>query len=281
VNHTPRLLTTLLIGAAVLLPIPHALAQTGRVDIDIFDRTSGRVLTQHWHNGESYVIGQPGHEYEIRVRNATWGRVLAVTSVDGVNVLSGRTASPSQGGYVIDGYGSVDISGWRKSTDHTAAFYFTSLGDSYAARTGRPNNVGVIGVAIYRERREPRSEPQPWWPREKSLQDAPAAPRSPAPGAATESERAQPRRAEQGYQSHADAERAGSPLGTGHGRIEDSRVRYTEFVRASSRPDHVVTIRYDSLPNLVAQGIVTPRHYAQPNPFPRSPWANGFVPDPR
>ena len=68
----------------------------------------------------------------------TGERILAVTSVDGVNAVSGETASPEQSGYVIDAWGSVEITGWRKSLDRTAAFYFTDLGDSYAARTGRP-----------------------------------------------------------------------------------------------------------------------------------------------
>ena len=45
----------------------------------------------------------------------------------------------------------VEIDGWRKSMDEVAAFYFTALPDSYAARTGRPDNVGVIGVALFRE----------------------------------------------------------------------------------------------------------------------------------
>ena len=42
--------------------------------------------------------------------------------------------------------------------DEIAAFYFTSLGDSYANRTGRPDNVGVIGVALYQRK---RVEPPP------------------------------------------------------------------------------------------------------------------------
>ena len=94
----------------------------------------------------------PGHEYAVRIRNCTGGRVLVVTSVDGVNVISGDTAVAAQSGYVLDPWASVEIAGWRKSLDRTAAFYFTDLGDSYAARTGRPQNVGVIGVAVFQER---------------------------------------------------------------------------------------------------------------------------------
>ena len=88
----------------------------------------------------------------MRIRNCTGARVLVVTSVDGVNVISGDTAAPSQSGYVLEPWGSVEITGWRKSLSRTAAFYFTDLGDSYAARTGRPQNVGVIGVAVFQEK---------------------------------------------------------------------------------------------------------------------------------
>jgi hypothetical protein len=97
------------------------------------------MLPVHRHRGELYVAGEPGHEYEIRLRSREHGRVLAVTSVDGVNVVSGETAATSQGGYVLDG--------WRKNLDEVAAFYFTRLRNSYAARTGRPDHVGVIGIA--------------------------------------------------------------------------------------------------------------------------------------
>src|SRR6185295_2747740 len=45
-----------------------------------------------------------------------------------------------------------EITGWRKSYSEAAAFYFTALPDSYAARTDRPDNVGVIGAAVFRER---------------------------------------------------------------------------------------------------------------------------------
>ena len=122
------------------------------VQVDVYDRADGLALPVYQKDGRNYIVGVPGHEYAVRIRNTTGGRVLAVTSVDGVNVISGDTAAPSQSGYVLDPWGSVEIAGWRKSMSRTAAFYFTDLGDSYAARTGRPQNVGVIGVAVFQER---------------------------------------------------------------------------------------------------------------------------------
>ena len=228
---------------ALCLPLP-ALAGMA-VDVEIRDRRSGRVLPVYWYGGERHVAGEPGREYEIRLRSREGGRVLAVTSVDGVNVITGRTASPSQSGYVLDPWGLLEIDGWRKSMDDVGAFYFTALPDSYAARTGRPDNVGVIGVALFRE----RARPMPMEDEHVARADA-AAP----------------------------AAREESRLGTGHGRRIDSGAVYTSFERASESPDEIVRIYYDSRKNLVARGIIPPPwRYAgrEPEPFPQA-----YVPDP-
>lgn len=73
-------------------------------------------------------------------------------SVDGVNVVSGATAAWDQGGYVFYPGEQYQVTGWRKSDTEIAAFTFTESPNSYAERTGRPANVGVIGVALFRER---------------------------------------------------------------------------------------------------------------------------------
>src|SRR6185295_16624620 len=123
-------------------------------NVELLTRGEGSVLPVYEKDGRKWVVGAPGQEYAIRVCNTTGARVLAVMSVDGVNIVSGETASPSQSGYVLSAYEFADINGWRKSQSSTAAFYFTELPDAYAARTGRPDNVGVIGVAFFRERQE-------------------------------------------------------------------------------------------------------------------------------
>ena len=135
-------------------------ALAGRlVELSVFDRADSRRLPVYRHGDSAYVAGQPGHEYRLVLRNRTGARVLAVVSVDGVNVVTGQGADPSQSGYVIAPHGRLEIKGWRKSLAQTAAFYFTDLSDSYAARTGRPDNVGVIGVAVFREKRRPPPAP--------------------------------------------------------------------------------------------------------------------------
>ena len=248
-------------GAAAILALCLPLtARAGMpVDIEIRDHRTGVVLPVYWHDGERHVAGEPGCEYEIRLRNEGGGRILAVTSVDGVNVITGKTAAPLGSGYVLDPWAVVDIDGWRKSMAQVAAFYFTALPDSYAARTGRPDNVGVIGVALFRER-----IPEP-------LASNYARPTEPAPAAKSSAER------ESGRSE--GLARQDERLGTGHGRWLDSGATYTSFERVSDEPDEVIRIYYDSRKNLVARGIIPRPHDRFAERLP-DPFLNGFVPDP-
>src|SRR4051812_44743994 len=201
------------IAALLLACASQATALGSLADLSVYDRTEGRRLTVHWHEGRAYVAGKPGNEYQVAVRNNQGEDLLAVVSVDGVNVISGQTAQAGQGGYVLAPGGSASIQGWRKSLSETAAFYFTSLADSYAARTGRADNVGVIGVALFRRKQEPGV----------LSQSPPAAPRAEAE-----------RRANSG--AAADAAKPAEQIGTGHGRHEASYARYAPFQRASQTP---------------------------------------------
>ncbi|MGH8849668.1 MAG: hypothetical protein ACREYD_01605 [Casimicrobiaceae bacterium] len=235
--------------------------------VEIYDRTEGRVLPTYTHDGRRYVVGTPGNEYSIRVRNRSGGRVLTVMSVDGVNAITGDTASPAQSGYVLSPYESADIAGWRKSMSRTAAFYFTTLPDSYAARTGRPDNVGVIGVAVFRERQRPVVLRQ--------LERREAARDAAEPGAKASKPSSAGALA-------ADAAAAPQPsLGTGYGRSESSYASYTSFERAGETAEQTITIYYDSYQNLLAQGVpvgVPPIARLRPDPFPDR---GRFAPEPR
>ncbi len=231
-------------------------AAHGVAQVEIHDRTTREVLPIHRKFGERWIAGERGHEYSVRVHNTSDVRVLAVVSVDGVNAVTGQTAAPSQSGYVIEPGGSVTIDGWRKSLERTAAFVFTAPNRSYASRTRRPDNVGVIGVALFREREQP-----------------------PMPVAELA------REGERGASTAADgrlAQKAAptSPsLGTGHGRSEYSPAERTSFERASDSPDQVVVLRYESRESLIALGVL-PRTRVpgdRPEPFPA---ALGFVADP-
>lgn len=295
------------LAAALLLVNLPACADGARtraqpVEMSIVDRDSGQSMLLYRKDGRAYVAGQPGSRYAIRLANQTGGRVLAVVSVDGVNVVSGETAASSQSGYVLDPWQSFDITGWRKSESEVAAFEFAALSDSYAARTGRPGNVGVIGMAAFLE----KPAPQVLAPRQ-----APP-PSAAAQGSASELQRPDEARsasadskgssvarsaaADATAQAAAPAALAAPPapaaaprpsmsmmreperLGTAHGQREWSVVTRTTFERLSSIPQGRTEIAYDSHARLVLAGVI-PRSSARARAFPDDD-QRGFVPDP-
>ena len=276
------------LSLAAMAPLP-ASAVGSLADISVIDRATGQILPIHQHQGRYWVAGQPGSRYAVRVHNKSGGRLLSVISVDGVNVVSGETAGIEQTGYVFSPWERHDVAGWRKSQAQVAAFFFTPIANSYAARTGRPDDVGVIGVALFREKPAAVSNiapprPQPYGRRDgggasADMRDRAEAPPAPAAQAgasgalgaadkaAAESRVAPPQQAEK-------------KLGTGHGAREAAWVEYTAFQRAQDTPDEVISIAYDSRENLVAIGVIRElRVPPRPRPFPGQPEV-GYVADP-
>jgi pyruvate/2-oxoglutarate dehydrogenase complex dihydrolipoamide acyltransferase (E2) component len=296
--------------AAVLASAALQAMAVGRVaDVNVIDRSTGQTLPVHFHRGEYWVAGQPGAKYSIQIRNSRGARVLAVTSVDGLNVLSGETADFSQSGYVFESGQRYGIEGWRKSDSEVAAFVFTASGDSYAERIGKPRDMGVIGVALFRERPPvalysppvvaapagaPRKEgsasstaelsdkyresvPTPA-PPAAAPAPAPAPIASSAPQADANSRKAAPSVERSAALPPVPAPAPTPKLGTAHGERETSIVSRTQFIRNSAQPDEIIRIRYDSHANLVALGVIpSPRYQPAPNPFPGSV---SYVPDP-
>ena len=248
------------------------------VDIEVIDRDTGRPMPRYGRRGQSYIAGEPGHRYSINLRNLSGERVLAVLSVDGVNAVTGQSANPQQSGYVLAPYQSTEVNGWRKSHDQVAQFVFTAPWDSYAARTGRPQNVGVIGVAVFREA-------QPiWYPNEAEIsrRDAPRYNERKSSGQAQAPSPSSLGAAASEADSGLLAKRGGrdqhSELGTAHGEREWSQVRTTEFRRASTQPDAIVEVQYDTFAHLVERGVIPRRsriYQREPHAF-----AGHFVPDP-
>jgi hypothetical protein len=289
-------------------PYPQPLPAIGNfVSVSVVDRNTGQTLPVYRFRGEYWVAGTPGAKYSVSINNRRNERLLAVTSVDGVNVLTGETAGVDQVGYVFDRYQRYDVSGWRKSDHEIAAFTFVASPRSYAERTGRPDNVGTIGVALYRERyQQPRwYQPQPRWnDREQDNRyryeshefkrgaDAPGSSSSAPPAPSTAPQfKSLPESAagvaKRGgvYESEraAAAPRVEEKLGTGHGAREYDSITRTNFERATDTPVEVIRIRYDSHANLIAMGVIPePRRPwdRSPNPFPDNHGSNGYVPDP-
>jgi hypothetical protein len=244
--------------------------------------------------GETYVMGALGQRYTLRVVNHTGRRMEAVASVDGRDVVDGRPADfRNKRGYIVPAWGSVDIDGWRLSHAQVAAFRFSSVAESYAARTGSAREVGVIGVAVFPERYVPRPRPiEPYSyydynryrrydrPYDRSGGDeggyggrsqAPSAksadgsaPAPSAPPTASEPGRAAPAPgplsgggsgpAPHGYADATPSRRPG--LGTEFGESVGSSVREVTFMRQNpSSPAVVLGARYNDHDGLVALGI--------------------------
>lgn len=278
-------------AAIGLACVTQAHADSAPVELQVVDRETGQPLKVWRHDGRLFVAGAPGDRYGLRVTNHGDSRVLVVMSVDGVNILSGETAGYDQRGYIFEPHQSYDLNGWRKSLSEVADFTFTRLPQSYAALTGRPGNVGVIGIAVFDERIAPVA----------AAQAAPEPPPQPVTGrvdsraAVTEmvvtAEKRESRRqsapsAVAGFASPrrdvAAAEHSDDKLGTGHGEREQSVMTIKPFERATPYPQFTQEIAYDTRDNLVAMGVIPAWRYGerQPRPFPKSPDGGGFVPDP-
>ena len=229
------------------------------------ESANGGTLRTFRHRGQTFVMGEHGDRYVIVVRNPTAQRVEAVVTVDGRDVINGRRGDFRRNrGYIVPAFGTTRIDGFRQSLNHVAAFRFGDPGSSYSSQMGTPQNVGVIGVAIFPERKSRRhiakDSARAAKPRAKS-----------APG-----------RAEARRHGGFDADAPGR-LGTQWGEDRTSRVSRTRFVRLSNSPRQIITLRYDDAAGLRARGIeIFPHRFrpirpvGSPQPFPNS----GFAPPP-
>lgn len=122
----------------------------GSVAVTIVD-DAGATFSAADIAGRRHVIAEAGDAYHIGIENHADERLEVVASVDGLDVIDGTPADVDKRGYVIEPLSSISIDGWRTSEASVAAFRFAAVEDSYADRTGQSRNIGVIGVAFFRE----------------------------------------------------------------------------------------------------------------------------------
>ncbi len=269
-------LALLLGGALFLIAGPSAFAQAAGarylpphyrpypgMSVSLEVVSDGRTMSTIQHGGRTYLpVPRWGEEYSLRITNNGPRRIAAVVSVDGLSVITGKPASEGDAGYVVDAHNSITIKGWRRNLDQVAAFSFEERHNSYASRTGRPENVGVIGLAAFEEQTpEYRLPPR--------LADGYSDEKSGQPAAAKRADSAR---------RFVRAPSAVGGTGTGYGRDIESAVQYINFVRSSNK--RTVTIYYDTRDALRAAGIIVddvrpaPEH---PRPFPTD---GDFAPPP-
>jgi hypothetical protein len=243
---------------------------------------AGTPLRSFDHDGGSFVLGFEGARYNVRIRNSTSERVEAVLSIDGRDAISGRVGDyVGLRGYIVPPHDSIVVSGFRQTLDTVARFRFSAPSRSYSARMGTPENVGVIGVAFFPERRV-------WQPIAPFARTVPAPESSarrdrPAAGSPRKSAADDARGADEGEATREQR------LGTEYGESSDSSVVEVPFVRANATSPAVIhALTYDDEDGLLSRGIdlappsldgQTCRSVSEcgpPEPFPR----NRFAPPP-
>lgn len=131
-------------------------AKNMKNEVEVQILVDGRPIKQHWHEEKWWAEGRKGKKYEVKVKNNTAGRLLAIISVDGLDIISGRSADNNSGGYVLNGHSSYTARGFRVNNDESQAFEFSDKEESYAVKSptgdGNSRNCGVIGVRFIKEK---------------------------------------------------------------------------------------------------------------------------------
>lgn len=131
-----------------------------------------KPIKEYFHKGKCFIEAKNGTEYSLKFRNNTPSRVLAVFSVDGINIVDGDKSSIDGAGYVVNAYSSVVVKGYRINNNDVAAFKFDESKNSYAslvendmdkskAANNPSANNGVIGVRVFSEKRT-KVDPSFW-----------------------------------------------------------------------------------------------------------------------
>ena len=116
-------------------------------------KSRGWVLKNESWKNERFVTGAQGKTYALLVKNLCESRLEIVITVDGLDVLDGKKGSLKKRGYIVNPGQTLEVKGFRRSTDAVAAFKFSSVTKSYAnLRHGETRNIGVIGMAVFTEK---------------------------------------------------------------------------------------------------------------------------------
>jgi hypothetical protein len=204
-------------------------------------------------DGYPYIAGEPGQSCQVLIRAAGGGRHLAALAVDGRDAQDDQPADLDRArGLVFTG--KCTFSGYRVDNERVREFTFGSVDGSVADQAGSTASVGVIGIAVWRERVLPVTYVNtPTWGSygfagpsvtsgtmtptvsARSLGDTPVA---------------------------VAAAAGGAPLGMHAGGMRDDHVTSTTFTRDGA-PD-LLEIGYDTYAALEAMGITRTRPTAWP-----------------
>ncbi len=277
------------------------------VDVTI-ENEHGEELPTFHHKGGIHVAGRKGDRYNLRIANRTVERLEIVATVDGRDVISGKKGDVTNTGYVIRPFDDILIKGFRQNNGQVAAFRFSKKGASYSTKKKTPENVGVVGVAIFMEKVD---RPQWVYDSDTTTTQNIYCGDSKVNANFTTNTHQSSNSINSGvvYHESATAASAGvasrlskntgktssilrgtktaktQDLGTKYGESITDHCSTTSFYRLNRDPEEVWQIWYDTMSALRKKGIPTHRTRKQssrPDPFPKSNITPGFAkPPPR
>lgn len=231
-----------------------------------------RPADEYYHQGQVWIEGREGSTYTLRFTNRSPNRVLAIFSVDGLDVLKGKPAGHLSEGYVVNGNSTLDIPGWKLDAATAAEFFFSRSSKSYVAKIGgNVGNTGVIGAMVFRE--------QQWnYPGYLSANNlsfnnnSSSAVRSISGHGISIS----------GTLNAISSNAVSQDVGTGFGNATQWNTVNTLFTRENPTvPNAIMAVYYDSSKNLQKRGIVLRTRYGTDtsnNAFPA--YTSGATPPP-
>lgn len=137
---------------------------------------NGKPMREYYHKDKFYIEARQNSEYSVKIKNHSHKKIMAVLSIDGIDVLKGKNAIDAESGYIINPYSSTEIKGYRIDDDNVVTFKFDDGKKSYSTQveqkfdkkkiekvqkgeTAPSKNNGVIGVRIWEEK-EPMVIPE-------------------------------------------------------------------------------------------------------------------------
>ena len=253
-----------------------------RIAIRIED-PKGNQLPTTQHNGKCYVAGKQNVQYQIRLQNKTNKRLLAILTVDGRNVYTGDPGGTDYAGYVLTPYETLIVKGYRISEKQVAVFRFSKKAYSYAAKQEAPQNVGIIGVAIFEEQHLVYPSTPPWDIPIYPL--APYSPYNPMEPYISWCLSCEPRVTTISSNTttvcsapYNNIIETSLSLGTAFGKTITSPLDPKDFQQLSNTPCEIWTIYYDTMKSLQKQGIMERNplrpETEKPKAFPGQPYWN-------
>ena len=233
----------------------------------------GKHIKEYIHQNKTYVEGRKNSTFSIKLRNNSSEKALFVLTIDGLSVIDGKDASFDSRGYIINGYDSMIVNGWRVNDNEVAQFFFSSPDESYRKRMSKGNNLGILGLAVFTEKEKYQptiiKEYIPYYPAYPRYPNYPYTPVYPYWG--TTSYTATGANTTNNTDCSYYASQENQNLGTGWGKKESSKVVSTNFDR-KEKPNTIFEIFYNTREQLEKIGInFTRRHVAisTPRSFPR------------